>query len=265
MSIIKKGLIALLAGGVLLSSCSKNDDDDNNNNNNGGNATVKMHLTDGPAEYDAVYLDIQRVEVTMEGRSAVELNVARPGVYEILQFRNGLDTFLAQTSLPPGKINQIRLILGNNNSVVVDGDVEPLTTPSGQTSGVKLNLNQTLEANGAYDIWIDFDAAKSIHRTGNGKYMLKPVIRAYSALTDGRIVGNVLPLAALTTVYAINGTDTFAAIPNLSGYYRFSGLPQGTYRVWFDAEGPGYNDKFMTDINVEFGKEQNLGTIVLEL
>jgi hypothetical protein len=262
---MKQYLFAAAFGILGLASCSKDDDTNTNNpGNNSGKATVSMRLTDGPADYDAVYLDIQQVEVTMEGSSAVMLTPIRPGQYDILRFRNGLDTLLLRTEVPAGKVGQIRLILGNNNYVVVNGVSHQLTTPSGQTSGIKLNLQETFMAGGAYTIWIDFDAAKSIHQTGNGKYMLKPVIRAYSATTDGRIKGYVLPLAAGTTVYAINGVDTFAAIPDpVDGFFRITGLPQGSYQVWYDAQLGTYSDVWKNNVQVTYGQETNLDVVTL--
>lgn len=255
---------SVLSLAVLISFSACNKDDDDNNNNPSGKASVTMRLTDGPADYDAVYLDIQSVEVVMNGGGTVTLNPVRPGIYDILRFRNGLDTLLLRADIPAGTVSQIRLVLGNNNSVVVNGVSHELTTPSGQTSGIKLNLNEDFVAGGAYVIWIDFDAAKSIHETGNGKYMLKPVIRAYSAETNGRIEGYVIPLAALTTVYAINGTDTFAAIPDpVNAYFRFGGLPAGTYNVWFDATALGYQDELIPNVQVSYGTETDLGTITI--
>jgi hypothetical protein len=269
---MKKQLFAAaaLALCALISSCSKSDDNNDPNNpnnpnnpNTAGKADVTMRLTDGPADYDAVYLDIQAVEVTMAGQSAVTLTPVRPGIYDILHFRNGADTLLMRTDLPGGTIEQIRLKLGSNNSVVVDGQTHALTTPSGQTSGIKLNLNQTLVAGNAYNIWIDFDAGKSIHQTGNGKYMLKPVIRAYSALTDGRIKGYVMPLTSLATVYAINGVDTFAAIPANDGFFMISGLPAASYSLWIDSGIPTLQDAIIPNVAVTYGVENNVGTITL--
>lgn len=255
---------AMLAIVVPVSSCSKDDDD--NNNNSGATAKVNMRLTDAPADYDNVYVDIQKVEVTMQGSSAVTLTPIRPGVYDLLKFSNGIDTLLLTTDLPTGTIEQIRLVLGTNNSVVIDGNSYALTTPSGQTSGLKLNLNQTLQANQSYDFWIDFDAGKSVHETGNGKFMLKPVIRAYSALTNGKIKGVVLPLSAMATVYAINGTDTFSAIPNITtGGYAFAGLPAGTYNVTLDAGVVSFTDTTITNVQVQYGTTTDLGSILLQL
>ena len=205
-----KMLCLFLVAALGFSACKK----DNNPTNSNGSATVNMRLTDGPSVYDHVYLDIQQVEVTMDGGSAITLAPVRAGIYDIMDFRNGLDTLLVRATLPAGTIQQIRLILGNNNSVVVNGNSYAMSTPSAQESGVKLNLHQTFAANGAYDIWIDFDAGKSIVQTGNGGYKLKPVMRAYSTATNGRIKGYVLPLNAAATVYAISGTDTLSAIPN---------------------------------------------------
>lgn len=253
-------ITALLLSTAIFSfySCSKND------NNNSGTAQVTMHLTDDPANYDHVYLDIQQVAVTMSGSSEVTLNAVRPGIYDLLKFRNGLDTLLARADIPAGTVSQMRLILGNNNSVVVSGVSYPLTTPSAQESGIKLNLNQTFAANGSYDIWIDFDAARSILQTGAGTYKLKPVIRAYSAVTLGTIKGYVLPLNSLSTVYAINGTDTSSAIPSpIDGFFSINGLNAANYQL---AVVPGVTTLqpyAQSNVQVVYGVQTNVGTITL--
>ena len=48
-----------------------------------------------------------------------------------------------------------------------------LTIPSGE---VKLNRGFDLAADGTTTIVLDFDGDKSIHQTGNGAYMMSPVI-----------------------------------------------------------------------------------------
>ena len=255
-------ITACLALLTMFSSC--NSDKDNSTPTTGSQkAKVSMHLTDDPANYDAVYIDIQQVEVTMEGSAAVILTPIRPGVYNLLNFRNGLDTLLVRADIPAGKVSQIRLILGTNNSVVVDGISHPLNTPSAQESGLKLNLKETFVANGSYDLWIDFDAGKSIVETGNGKFNLKPVIRAYMQSTDGRIKGYVLPGVALATVYATNGVDTYAAIPASDGFFVFTGLPEGTYTVTLDASIVAYVDVTVNNVQVTYGSTTDLGTIIL--
>lgn len=254
------GIITLSA--VILGACKK-EKDNSSTTPAAGKAKVNFHLTDAPADYDAVYIDIQQVEVTVEGSAAVTLTPVRPGVYNLLDFRNGLDTLLLRAELPPGKVGQMRLILGTENSVVVNGTTYALTTPSAQQSGLKLNLQQEFVANGSYDVWIDFDAGKSIVETGNGKYMLKPVIRAYTSLTDGRIRGYVQPISALVTVYVSNGVDTYTAIPRGDGFFLLAGLPEGNYTVTFDAGLIAFTDVTLNNINVTYGQTTELGTTVL--
>lgn len=266
--------LSLMIGAMIitlfsLSSCSKDsstDPNNPNNPNNSGNAKVNFHLTDDPAAYDAVYIDIQQVEVKMEGAAdASVFPLLRPGIYNLLDFRNGIDTLLvSQAGLPAGTISQIRLILGNNNSVVVNGVTEPLNTPSAQQSGLKLNLKETLEPGLTYDVWIDFDAGKSIVETGNGKYNLKPVIRAYSDLTDGRVKGNVGPSTLNITVYMDDGAgNIYSAIPNANGDFMFTGLPEGTYTLTVDAADPLITDYVQTGVVVKYGTTVNIGGVIL--
>lgn len=230
--------------------------------NNNDTARMSMRLTDAPAEYDAVYIDIQQIEFKMVGRSAIMITPNRAGVYNILNFRNGTDTLLVNTTIPVGNIEQVRLILGANNSVVVDGVSYPMNTPSAQESGLKLNLHTAVEANVSYDMWIDFDAGRSVNKTGNGKYQLKPVIRAYSAVTNGRIEGYVLPTSAMATVYAINGSDTTAAIPGPDGHFVISGMATGTYQLYIEPAVFSFAT-FSTNVNVSYGLITNVGIITL--
>lgn len=259
MNFLKLTLATITVFSATLYSCKK----DNNTNQSAQTARVNMHLTDAPADYDAVYIDIQSVEVTMDGSAAVTIPAIRPGVYDLLKFKNGLDTLLLRADIPAGKISQMRLKLGANNSVVIDGQTYAMNTPSAQESGLKLNLKQEFAAGGSYDVWIDFDAGKSIVETGSGKFQLKPVIRAYSALTDGRVKGYVLPGTVLTTVYLSDGVNTYAAIPAPDGFFMFSGIPEGTYSVTLDASVVTFTDVTINNVQVKYGTTVDLGVTTL--
>lgn len=260
MKRIITSLVIAFVSLATISSCKK---DKSTSSTSSQQAKVNLRLTDGPASYDAVYLDLQQIEFKEEGRATIMLYPYRPGLYDILRFKNGLDTLLVNATVPVGKIEQIRLILGSN-SYIVDGGVSyPLGTPSAQESGVKLNLHQTLEANVSYDIWLDFDAGKSIVKTGSDNYKLKPVIRAYSIITNGRIEGYVFPLNAFATVYVSNGVDEYAAIPSpVDGRFVISGLPEGMYHMTVEPGVAGFLS-YTTDVNVTFGSVSSVGTITL--
>ncbi|MBL7717602.1 MAG: DUF4382 domain-containing protein [Flavipsychrobacter sp.] len=260
---MKKILAPVLFCCMLLATQACKKDKNEDVNTTGGTAKVAMRLTDGPGDYDHVYVDIQQVVITMEGSSAVTVAPIRPGVYDLLEFSNGIDTLLMETTVPAGKVSQIRLVLGSNNSVVINGASYDLGTPSAQESGLKLNLKETLVANGSYTFWLDFDAGKSIVQTGNGAYKLKPVIRAYSELTNGRVKGYIMPLQAMATVYAIVGNDTLSAIPDANGFFMFGGLAEGMYTLWVEPGILGLQPYTMTNVQVSYGVETNVGVITL--
>ena len=130
--------------------------------------SLLFDLTDSPGDYTKVNIDIQDIEV----HGARWLDIAskvNKGVYNLLDFTDGRETVFTSTEYPAGKINQIRLILGPDNSVEIDGETHPLETPSAQQSGLKLLLNAELTAGITYAILLDFEAAKSIVKTGSGQ------------------------------------------------------------------------------------------------
>lgn len=241
-----------------------------NSNEQGGNAQLKFSLTDAPStEYTAVNLDVKSIEVGVGDTTNINwvtLDLLQPGVYNLLDYRNGKTVLLANEQFPAGTISQVRLILGSNNTVVKDGVEYPLTTPSAQQSGIKFNLHQNLEADMMYSFVIDFDASRSVVETGNGKFLLKPVIRAFAETYGATLRGYALPAEAKPYVQIIQGTDTLAALPDLDGKFLFPGIKGGIYKVNVVANDTlnAYRDTtFLTAPLVE-GQVTDLGTIILK-
>lgn len=231
------------------------------------NATLKLMLTDAPALYDEVNIDIKEIHVNNDEEGWIKFILDKPGVYNILEFSNGLDTLLGTTEVPAGKISQLRLVLGDDNSIVVDGVTYPLTVPSGSTSGLKFNVHAELESGITYKYWIDFDAAHSINKTGNGQYKLKPVIRMFTEATSGALEGNVLPAAALPLVKLFNTTDTLMAIPDSTGYFMIKGIPAGVYSVEASSKNieKTYSPVVIQNISIVVGEKKILEPITLLL
>lgn len=165
----------VLCAGILLafSSCNKDKD---------GQGAIIVNLTDAPAAYQQVNVDIQAVEVHMVPTSGTALWITLPtqaGVYDLLTLQNGIDsTIVNATQLPAGKITQMRLILGSNNTVMETNITYPLTVPSGTESGIKLPGPIQVNPNTTLRVLLDFDASKSVIDQGNQEYQLKPVIQA---------------------------------------------------------------------------------------
>lgn len=259
---IRAFTMALPALALLFTACNKSD------SNSGGTAKMTVYLTDAPANYDAVNVDIQDIQVNASGSDNgwQSIHLLRPGIYNLLNFRNGLDTVLASQDIPAGDISQIRLVLGTNNSVVVNGTSYPLSTPSAQQSGLKLNVHASLTAGIEYRLWLDFDANRSVVVTGNNNYILKPVIRTYTQATSGSIKGMALPLLHVSGVYAIQNADTIAAAkPDpLTGAYLIPGLSAGAYNVAIVGDGT-VKDTLVTNVNVSTGQVTSLTTVTLHL
>lgn len=255
---ISISLCVLAAIGSLMVACS--DDDDNS----AATARVNIRLTDAPGDYDEVNVDIQEVQIHREGGDQPDgwmtLEV-ESGVYNLLDFTNGMDTLLATAEVPTGKISQIRLILGTENTLVAGEDVFDLTTPSAQQSGLKINVQEELKAGITYTFLLDFDAAKSIVHTGSDKYILKPVIRSIAEATSGAIDGIISDVNATPAVYAMMGTDTVAtAFANASGAFLIRGVAPGTYDVKF-APAEGFIIADIPSVNVTVGEVTHLGTV----
>jgi hypothetical protein len=250
----------LASGCFIAGSCNKSA--------NGGTGHLQVMLTDGPADYDAVNIDVQRVEVNVSSDTGASsgwqaVNVLRPGIYNLLKFSNGIDTLLASADLPAGNLSQMRLVLGDNNSVVINGQSYPMKTPSAQQSGLKFNIHSQLTAGIVYRLWIDFDANRSVVSTGNGGYLLKPVIRTYAEAIGGSIKGYVLPSAARSQVWASMGTDTLMALPDsATGYYFFGGINAGTWSLLLHAQDSTYRDTAFS-VNISTGIVTNAGTVTL--
>lgn len=233
-----------------------------------GNARLVVTLTDLPADYQEVNVDIQGVEVNLSENGSnsgwMDLQNTNTGVYDLLELTNGLSVVLADVELPAGHISQIRLNLGESNTLKMDDQIYDLSTPSAQQSGLKILLNTTLKAGITYEVKLDFDAARSVVEAGNsGIYNLKPVIRAFSEALDGGISGIVLPLDATPAVYAIQGSDTItSAFTDDSGAFLLQGLDAGSYTVAIDPS-PDYSEESVENVQVSIGDITDIGTVQL--
>jgi hypothetical protein len=223
-------------------------------------ARLTFRLTDAPAAYDKVYIDIVGAQ-TIINDSIINLDV-NAGVYNLLDFVNGRDTVIVDQQIPAGKLSQIRLILGERNSVTVDKQPYDLKTPSAQQSGLKLNVHADFVQGIGYEYIIDFDAARSIVRTGNGKYILKPVLKVFTKAVSGAIAGVISPVKARPLIYAISAQlDSISTLSDtISGKFMFRGLTAGTYKLSFIPKSP-YRDTTLQKIQVNTSVITKLDTL----
>lgn len=165
-----KGALLVMCSVFVFSGCRKDDD-------NKGN--IRIRMTDAPAAFQQVNVEIVKVRVHMEGGASWIDLPTNSGVYDLLTLQNGIDTTIVNSSaqLPAGKITQMRLVLGSNNTVMADSVIYPLTVPGGSESGIKLVGDMQVQQNQTLNVLIDFVAGESVVESGSNKWHLKPVIK----------------------------------------------------------------------------------------
>jgi hypothetical protein len=251
---------------------------------------LSVYLTDDPCQYDSVLIDIRYVEVKVDtskehmdddhfgdrdddGDDDHEhhdsfgywdtLSIT-PGVYNVMNLRNGIDALLGTANIPTGSIRKIRITLGTNNAVYISGVSNPLNLLPGTNNYVYIKIHDEDiddDDNINSRIWLDFDVCESVIQF-NGQYYLRPGFRPFCRHEFGEIEGRVLPHDAHSFVKAFNSTDSATAIPEDEGEYKIRGLKEGTYNLLFKAFN-GYQDSLVSNVQVHKGEETKVPLVTL--
>jgi hypothetical protein len=252
--------------------------------------TISIRLVDNPGDYQAVNVEILDVMIRMENEEGEDNDdddesswmslEAESGIVNLLDFTGGFSKVLVERfPIPAGTLSQIRLVLGDGNSIVIEGESEEeseefdLKTPSGQQSGLKVKIDTEIEEGFTYDFILDFDVEKSIVHAGNsGNIILKPVLYASAEASSGIIEGTVSPtdVAAMAKVMVsdLDGDYEISAYTDENGAFALWGVPAGTYEVMImplDEEGD-YNGASASGVVVVNGEITTIAdSIVLPL
>lgn len=247
------------------------DEDDDGPTDSAGSGEIRVYMTDAPALYDSVIVDVQQVSVHIadgdddDDESGWFVIDDTPQRFDLLELSNGNEAVLAEDELEAGHYSQIRLLLGDGNYLVEDGVQHDLTVPSSQQSGLKLIHGFTIEKDQLYEIMLDFDAARSIHQTGNGQYTLRPTIRVVARSVSGAITGIIVPNTEPTYLFTVTGDDTVGTFADLeTGRFVLTALAGGTYSVQVDPVDEAWLEMTIDDVEVDEGETTDLGEIELE-
>jgi hypothetical protein len=235
-----------------------------------GMQETSLYLTDDPGFYDKVLVDIQSVDILVDtcvithaGIQVWEALGITPGIYDLLAFRNGLETLLGEATIPAGAIKKISIHLGTANSLVKNNASYPLHVPDSSMIMVDVSGHTWYEDEPrSFKLWLDIDIARSIVLGHDNEFYFNPVTKVFTLSSTGSVFGQVFPANAYPVLSVSNGTDTAFAIPDGEGYFEVRGLNPGTYNIFINASGT-YHDTTITNINIVAGTQNFAGDIVL--
>lgn len=164
----------------------------------------------------------------------------QPVTINLLELTDSTTTLITDAAIPAGEYSQMRLVLTNDNTVVLDdGTTQSLQTPSAQSSGYKIRIPgfEIDEEGDVVDLTLDFDASRSLVLRGNGQYLLKPVVVVENIdFSDGELeatdteasgrLQNVNTSGPTLTVEGVTFTTTdstdFDGVDTIDGLSSFS-------------------------------------------
>jgi hypothetical protein len=253
-----------------------------------GKSQLSIYMMDDPVPFTQVLIDIKQVAVKIDtaahpgdaddnhqwnddyrgchnGNSTIwdTLSIT-PGIYDLLKLRNGTDTLLASSLIANGKVLQVRITLGTDNTVYTDSVTSYPLNIAGPSNTFDLDVRRediSVISNSQFKLWFDFNLSKSIFFINN-KYWLRPELQPFNDMTRPKLEGRVLPEGASGFVEVYNQSDTLYALPWIGGYYQVRGVNAGTYSVYFKG-WRGYKDTTITNITVGSSGLTTVPTITL--
>ncbi|MHB8178588.1 MAG: DUF4382 domain-containing protein [Vulcanimicrobiaceae bacterium] len=231
------------------------------NTSGGGISTMSVSIMDAPFQsstgtVSAVNIDIAKVELVGNGGNQTLVTFSPSEQINLLNYQTS-PFALGTATFPAGQYQQMRFVLDdsspNNNSVVINGTTYPLSIPSATgmgfggntstdngdgpgTAGVKVNIGLRAQAGVSYGFLIDFNAAESLVATGNGGWIMKPVLVATPQSLAGSISGSVKNVANTAVDNAEilaeqNGQPVNSGVTDANGNFQINALPTGTYTL----------------------------------
>ncbi|UKM65703.1 DUF4382 domain-containing protein [Flavobacteriaceae bacterium GSB9] len=283
MNAIKKLKLTFLS--MLLVSFFGCEDKANSGGATGVQPTISVRLVDAPGDYKAVNVEVVDVMIKMDDDSEDENGWmsldAQNETVNLLDFTGGISKVLVDKfPIPAGTLSQMRLVLGDGNTIVMENDAEEdveydLKTPSAQQSGLKLKVNSVIEEGYTYDFILDFDVEKSIVMAGNSdNIILKPVLNLSTEVNSGIIEGSVSPsdVPAMASVIVDDkgndnpeDDDVISAYTDETGAFALWGVPGGTYDVIISPvdEASDYASGMATGVDVVNGETTTIAEPII--
>lgn len=138
---------------------------------------LKVRLTDAPVYAQQVNVHIKEVRVNLANDTAWTILNTNSATYNLLNYQDGKDTLIAQGNVrATSTVKEIRLILGDSNTIKINNDIFPLSVVGSSQGGFKILTEKKMNKN-IETVVLDFDAGLSVIELSKGNYQLSPVIK----------------------------------------------------------------------------------------
>lgn len=145
-----------------------------------GKGTLILQITDAPGDLNITeaLVTISQIRVHFAGINDSNISgewitvIEESQTFDLITLINATD-FLGVANLSAGWYTQIRLHV-DQALLTIDGEQHDMKIPS---KTVKLIKPWKIDDNETLILTLDFDVQKSVHQTGNGKYIFRPTIK----------------------------------------------------------------------------------------
>ncbi len=146
---------------VAVTSCS------NDESNLDPHSIVSVKLKGASEDTKQLLLDIEQVQLLVgdnefDASSWLTLNTINTGVQNVSKFAEGTELLLVDnTVIPSGEIRKIKLVLGVNNTIIIDNKTTQLVSYNDELASSNV-IKTTLGANNTYEFIMEFEVDNSV-------------------------------------------------------------------------------------------------------
>lgn len=249
---LKKMMNALIVTGLLMiGACSKDKATDpaivQNSGSGSDTRNVEVRMTDAPAAYASLDVEVNAVEIYIDGKGWNRLS-SETKSFNVLSLNNGKYISLAHhTAFENGTYSKVRVYFGDRLDLktyaVSDLGIMNFSATAqahARWEGPKMievEIESETQAEGNVVILLDFDAAKSIVKDGKD-HVVKPVIKCLKTTETG--IQGKLNGAASAFIYLEGENFSSSTTMDMNGEFKIQGVSEGSYNLRIEYYKKGH-------------------------
>lgn len=209
--------------------------------------SITIKLTDSPANYAALYVEV--LEVALYGEEQGWITVSNQSQYiNVLALTNGTELELAQIFASEDIYTRMMIRFGHQNNIYFYGDridenrVETISKTLGWKGNhdIYIPIYQEIPGDNASEIILDFNVAESINKEGND-YTLAPVVKVMENKSTG--ISGHIGGGSMVLIEVKNKNYSYSAFADMNGNFLIRGMEPGMYELEITPDFINYNGR----------------------